>query len=237
MSLSREEQLEIVVRNIGDRSYLFEECIGRADRVFFSGEGVVGSFTRSEVEAKLREITGEPSDSLAPEWANWKGQCANGIWEWYRDKASPNTEKGFFEAGNGVSAVIDGEYSKGEIIGDWRDTLKKINRDKKEVSEVEKVDFPEAGVECLFKHPDFGWVGCTTIGVFREKMVCAPDGGGFYEGSAEDFKPAPSERDEFVSSIERMSKEGHYFPCYDTALFIYDAIKEGRLKAPEVKSD
>jgi len=48
---------------------------------------------------------------------------------------------------------------------------------------------PEVGVECEYNHPLRGWVRCTTIGWFRNKMVCAPVCGGFYMGSNEQYRP------------------------------------------------
>jgi len=60
---------------------------------------------------------------------------------------------------------------------------------------------PEVGVECEFDHPNFGWTSCEPIGRFRGKMVCAPNGGGFYQGHEFNYRPIKSERELLIEII------------------------------------
>jgi len=61
---------------------------------------------------------------------------------------------------------------------------------------------PKVGEECEFKHPTLGWTGCTVIGPFRSAMVCAPNGGGFYQGMPSDYRPVKTDREELIDIIK-----------------------------------
>lgn len=94
---------------------------------------------------------------------------------------------------------------------------------------------PPAGIECEFNHPDFGWTGCATIGVFRGEMVCAPNGGGFYQGSASMYRPAKSEREKWLeSAMECLTLDGRCTP-EDFIGMAHDAMVRGDLPVPKVK--
>ncbi len=64
-----------------------------------------------------------------------------------------------------------------------------------------KAFVPEVGEECEFNHPTFGWTGCTIIGPFRSAIVCAPNGGGFYQGLPSDYRKIKTEREEFMERV------------------------------------
>lgn len=61
---------------------------------------------------------------------------------------------------------------------------------------------PEVGDECEFKHPQFGWTGCTIIGPFRGAIVCAPNGGGLYQGMPSDYRPVKTQREELTGIVK-----------------------------------
>jgi len=245
MSLSREEQLDLVARNIGEWpdssvelwAYFYGD-------VFLTDMQTNDSylkhmshtnppkhfFTRSEVEAKQREITGEPDDKDAPEWANWKAQDENGLWGWFKNKQTPvlGVWADFEDAVGETFAA-----RKGEVLGDWRDTLKQVEREEKEVA---KFIYGKK-----YQHEGCGWKGLF-IGFYPEKNdigVFASDTEAYFALLSE-MKPALSERDEFVRQVLYCFDEKYADqPTPDCTVrlseMIFDAIAEGRLKAPEVK--
>lgn len=243
MSMTREEQLELVARNFGEwkgnKHFPFvaidgDVCFYITDSGPFSlrSNGIAYGFTREEVEAKRREITGEPDDKDAPEWANWKAQDDDGIWHWYGSSALSHDNEEWFTAGKCVFA------GRGEVLGSWRDTLKKINREQKEASEVEEVEFKNGDkvlVEVNDTSYEADYIGRMTTN--DKDHVCHNSMWGVQVFTGSDIKPLPSERDEFVSSVLYCFDDK--FP--DTATpdctvalseMIYDAIKDGKLKAP-----
>ena len=77
------------------------------------------------------------------------------------------------------------------------------------LDELEPEYVPEVGEECEFNHPEFGWTGCTIIGPFRNRVVCAPNGGGFYDADVSSYRPLPDpeqqRRDELLEKWQRRS--------------------------------
>jgi hypothetical protein len=74
--------------------------------------------TRAEFESRKAERQGKPNWKDAPSWANWLGQCLNGYWEWYQRKPSANGK--CFDHGRDRGSRAG---AKGEVIGNWQDTL------------------------------------------------------------------------------------------------------------------
>jgi len=251
MTMTREKQLELVARSTvrWPRSKI-ELLAYWNGKVFFANKKQIDRyieksifmeyffFTCSEVEAKQREITGEPDDKNAPDLANWKAQDKNGTWVWYEDKpsiAKPHSKQWFLLGWHRMA-------SKGEVIGDWRDTLKKIKREEKEMENVEFVHGNEYHCDSYGKskfvgvHPNNGEYG---IFVSRDH--------GVFCSLLSQAKPSPSERDEFAESVREVFYDAYHSDgelpsialadddaeAYGKAIF--DAIAEGRLKAPEVK--
>lgn len=68
---------------------------------------------------------------------------------------------------------------------------------------VESVYVPQVGEVCEFNHPQFGWTKCTIIGPYIDGLVCAPNGGGFYDAEVSNFRPLPDQaqqrREELLS--------------------------------------
>lgn len=77
------------------------------------------------------------------------------------------------------------------------------------LDEPESEYVPEVGEECEFNHPEFGWTGCTIIGPFRNRVVCAPNGGGFHDADVSSYRPLPDpeqqRRDELLEKWQRRS--------------------------------
>lgn len=57
---------------------------------------------------------------------------------------------------------------------------------------------PAIGTECECLHrignSKLTWVGCTVVGRFMDKIVCAPHGGGFYAFSTDELRPTKEQR-------------------------------------------
>lgn len=257
MSLPREEQLELVARNIGEWpdasvelwAYFYGEVFLTDKQSNDSYKKHMAHtnppehfFTREEVEAKRRKITGEPDDKDAPDWSESKAQDSDGKWHWYRPLKPSHDSLEWFA----------GEYEfagKGEVIGNWRDTLKKVNRDKKEASEVENIEFKNDGTKYRIKGrstPMF-YVGGSPfdrdLGVFHGSES-------YFECAYSQVEQDPSERDEFAVNFRKLIIDSFHnsglivpancLPDDDAEYYgkaVFDAISKGKLKAPEVKSD
>jgi len=258
MTMTRDEQLELVARNIGEWYYqenpLVVAALAGYEAVYTLGN-CENTFTRSEVEAKRREITGEPDDKDAPEWSRSKAQNSNGEWHWYRE-SNPikDSEKWLW-------SDIFKFAGEGEVLGDWRDTLKPVNRESEVTPEEDEAleamarDGESIGAEEFVNgrlYQDrvgkvYAFVGidpysvdkgCFAVEDMNEPYVCK---------KLSNMKPAPSERDKFVESFSKLLsssyKDNSPAPPYrlnqsDEEFYggaIYDAIAEGRLPVPEVK--
>lgn len=91
---------------------------------FDFGQGVGQRYTRSEWQTVRDELSGKPSWSCAPKWAEWLAQCAQGYWVFFSSKPLADTctwDQGF----------ASGYYGDhGEVLVDWRDTLEKRPSDE-----------------------------------------------------------------------------------------------------------
>lgn len=80
--------------------------------------------TKKQWLARRAELQNKPSWKEAPEWAQWLGQDEDGVWYWHGEE--PNS-KG--EDVNGccywMSRGLSDISCRGELLGDWRDTLEK----------------------------------------------------------------------------------------------------------------
>lgn len=99
-----------------------------------------GACTRSYYMQAVRLITGEPSDSEAPDWANWKAQDWNGDWAWFSEKPHTSQEQSIWDSSDQVLVA-----GFGSCINDWRDTLKPVNRsiDRRPIDEYEQRGWDE----------------------------------------------------------------------------------------------
>ncbi len=86
-------------------------------------------------------------------------------------------------------------------------------------------ELPPANFECEFDHHTFGWTACFTIGKFADSMVCAPNGGGFYAGTVEQFRPIQTEKERVIEkAIEIYLRDSDDKTCARiTANHLYDA--------------
>ena len=145
MSMTRQEQLDSVVRNYGewpsdgefDMAFWRKECNrvdflrsnvwGREYRAY--GQLVAYAFTRAEVEARKTGLQNKPSWDDAPKNATCVIQSDLGDWNWILKVENLELPVPCHEDVPQYSG-----YS-GEVIGDWRDTLE--NRPEQEVTPEE----------------------------------------------------------------------------------------------------
>lgn len=133
MTMTREEQLDAVVRNYGE--WAKTECLDVAYWVESSGNlsgGVLFessrhyphekcfgcyTFTRAEVEERKAQLQNKPSWDGAPVNADSLIQTEGGDWEWLLRIENLSKRLPYYE--------LVSEYSgySGEVIGDWSDTL------------------------------------------------------------------------------------------------------------------
>ena len=92
----------------------------------------------TDFQTATRLITGEPSDSDAPEWANWKAQDTDGVWVWIDGEPIQTDDRwaGVYVENSGLS---------GQVLGSWRNTLKPVNRsiDRRPIDEYEQQGWDE----------------------------------------------------------------------------------------------
>ena len=81
--------------------------------------------SRYDFEECAKKLRNEPDWKDAPDWAVAKAQDSAGEWYWYEVVPRPNTA--MFKGFPGKSKYA----GDGEVIGDWRDTLKLRPEEKK----------------------------------------------------------------------------------------------------------
>lgn len=138
--VSREEMsdLDWLARNVHEWPRITPKVISAGDELFEFGAtfyndwaDIYGKFagcgatvTKQQWLARRAELQKKPSWSGSPEWAQFLGQDEDGVWYWHGER--PN-EKG--EDVNGqrywMSRGISDIACRGELLGDWRDTLER----------------------------------------------------------------------------------------------------------------
>lgn len=100
--------------------------------------------TRDEFNQRKAERQNKPDWADAPEWANWLTQGVSGVWYWWSDK--PIAKGSFWMSDVGDNDHPDFKMdraAKGEVIGNWQDTLEK----RPETEDKEQPMKYEYGVE------------------------------------------------------------------------------------------
>lgn len=113
--MNRIEALDWLARNI-DEWHVYDEAIG------YSGY----KFTETEWLRRRSELQGKPCWGEVLDlhrWAKWIAQSPLGQWECF--EVEPRALESNYWAGNleRRQACVDYSKFKGEVIGDWRDTL------------------------------------------------------------------------------------------------------------------
>ena len=119
-------------------------------------------------------------------------------------------------------------YPKGEVLGDWKDTLE--TKSKQEVV-VEDIKWNNGDIVEV-NHGDFGWVEATVVGEFDDSTVCAPVGGGFISYHSHEIRKVKTEEERVVQQMESLMDTCSY---EDFAVTMYKAIKSGEIKIKVTK--
>lgn len=141
MTMTRQEQLDAMVRNYGewegDEPFPFvvfegDDChyVTTAGPFSINDGGTMHGFTLSEVEARKAELQNKPSWKDAPINAESLIQSEGGDWEWMVRIENLAAALPRYE--------LEPQYSgySGEVIGDWRDTLEKRPATRCELIEI-----------------------------------------------------------------------------------------------------
>jgi len=91
-----------------------------------------GHFTRDQWISRRAELQSKPSWDDAPEWAEWLAQHESGYWCWGSGPASISVQEG--APGAWWSEKNQWSGKAGEVLGDWRDTLERSQRDLSELA-------------------------------------------------------------------------------------------------------
>ena len=129
-----ESDLDWLVRNVHVWPHIAPKIISAGDELFefgatfyndwvdiygkFAGCGV--TVTKQQWLARRAELQNKPGWKDARPWANWLSQSEDGEWWFSLEKPECGGSKWSFNS----SAAGNSKW-KGEILGDWRDTLEK----------------------------------------------------------------------------------------------------------------
>ena len=183
--------------------------------------------TRAEFEECTRRLRNEPSWNDAPDWAVAKAQDGDGMWCWYEDVPRPG-ESTFMWSRGAVRFAV-----KGEVIGDWRDTLRLRPEEKKVESKddwYKRGEFPPVGTVCeVFPY----WHVCESIAPHQNGMVMHDRNNYeyFLANKNTRFRPLQTERDRWIEAAQKVigcDPNAHRHMLGQ----LYDA---GLAKMPEVK--
>lgn len=101
-----------------DPGYQFVTKYRTQDLCAFSVCRVGPSFYHYDEWQSARDvISGKPGWDEAPEWAEYKCQGTEGMWEFFEDRPEPGPE--YWDS----DCRQEGSKFRGKVLGDWRDTL------------------------------------------------------------------------------------------------------------------
>ena len=159
--------------------------------------------TRTEFEECTRRLRNEPSWDDAPDWAVAKAQDSDGEWYWY--EAVPRPAASTFMSNKIKIKLAD----KGEVVGDWRDTLRLRPEEKKAESKDdwhEHGELPPVGTVCEMLSGDY-WQKVKIVGWDGGDIVIASHKiEGRYRGLVprqSDFRPLQTERERWVAAAQQ----------------------------------
>lgn len=248
--MSNETDLDWLARNVhvwpaGDHQpwcYVYMVAGGamKASGNFLDAVAYPIMITKDQWLARRAELQNKPGWDDAPEWGEWLAQDDRGEWYWYAAKPTHPGMKSWWPAPGAMNA----QCGKGEVLGDWRDTLEKRPEEFKQLTSIEdnqeqvmtqqkdmkqdnkwfeRGELPPVGVECEYVSPMSGEVKAAFIVAkhhFSEQVIWSTrqSGGELFYGQKGCFRPIRTERDVLLSVIvEEMNR-------YDTDGKLADAI-------------
>ena len=156
--------------------------------------------TRTEFDDCTRRLRNEPSWDDAPDWAVAKAQDSDGSWWWwystqpkaYNDSWEDDKEEG--------EAQLAG---KGEVIGDWRDTLRlrpEENKVEDKADWYKRGDLPPVGTVCRLRFATTADV-VVTITYVGDGVLCYRNEKGMEYTAASDhveLRPIQTKREQLI---------------------------------------
>lgn len=181
-------------------------------------------FTKDEYLERKAELQNKPSWKDAPSWASHLAQSDSGTWHWMDGEPEINEihDSGEFWSDPGYSVVDDNP--RGEVLGDWRDTLEQRPADLSEsvVTErpeestwFERGELPPVGTRCeAISEPDMDWLEVEVI-AHRDGFAivwCGDEKCGANCDDPKHFRPIRTEREkeieEMMSSVLAVMNRG-----------------------------
>ena len=181
--------------------------------------------TRTEFEQCTRRLRNEPSWDYAPSWAVAKAQDSDGEFYWYEVVPRPGESTFISRRGARFAAT-------GEVIGDWRDTLR-LRPEEKKVDDKndwhKRGEFPPVGAQFEFSYNGSSWD--ERVMLFNDGITCLmahrkyPANRWHYkcDDSEMRFRPLQTERERWVemarkATFEADEKQNYYEAIYDAGL-------------------
>lgn len=202
-------------------------------------------FTREEFNAAADRMRAKPDWKDAPEWACWLAQSSDGKWHWYPHHIDePVPASGcFLNKARACCAVA----SKGNLLGDWRNTLEKrpehIGGTNEKVDPAPAKPWFEAGelppvgshveyMDSVAKdHVPVFIVAAhhfdNTAVIFSEQN----DSGSLFYGYAHEFRQIRTEREKFIESAMSIGE----LRARDGAKEAYGRLFDAGFRAPDQK--
>ena len=123
---------------------------GAIDVMLWDGsDGCIKACTRTEFEECARRLRNEPSWDAAPDWAVAKAQNGSGWWYWYEFVPRLSTTMEIFRLLGGRTSYA----GEGEVIGNWRDTLR-LRPEEKSMEDKndwhKRGELPPVGTVCQY---------------------------------------------------------------------------------------
>lgn len=224
-----EDDLDWLARNVTDShmcDWYIKVADGYSSMTGGTPTGMSGTWcSRKQIIQRRAELQNKPSWSDAPEWATHLAQNGRGQWWFMLNGKLPGDGGGYFESDRSTI-----EVARGEVLGDWRDTLERRpeqfkpfisiedNQDrdmtqqqdmKQDNGWFERGELPPVGEVCEVMHLD-RWVCCEVIAHFEQSwgMVAAYtvgiNGGNaklLEQCNPEDFRPLRTEREVAIEEM------------------------------------
>ena len=186
----------------------------------YSGQITTYICTRSEFEECARRLRNEPSWNDAPDWATSVAQGANGLWYWLED-APDFGDYAYTQDGRILWAAT------GEVIGDWRDTLRLRPEEKKMEDKNDwhkKGELPPVGTVCEMLP---WWHVCESIAPHRDGMVMYNHSEDAYFLATKNtrFRPLQTERERVVKAWIEKIEDSDILNAYLGGLYDIGALK------------
>ncbi|BCR29948.1 hypothetical protein KAM448_05210 [Aeromonas caviae] len=134
-----EDDLTWLARNVTDShmcDWYIKVADGYSSMTGGTPTGMSGTWcSRKQIIQRRAELQNKPSWSDAPEWATHLAQNGRGQWWFMLNGKLPGDGGGYFESDRSTI-----EVARGEVLGDWRDTLERRPADLSSAAVIKRLD-------------------------------------------------------------------------------------------------